>query len=404
MINLHSHARRLGAFALFGIISATTSGCWLFEKKKDDSKSIAAGGASTATDVGDVIMVGEVGSMTGSEATFGTSTHNGIELAFKEINDAGGINGKKLQVKALDDQGKPDEAATAVTKLITQDKVVAILGEVASSRSMAMAPIAQSYKIPMITPSSTNPKVTELGDHIFRVCFIDPFQGTVMAKFALETLVIKKAAILRDVKNDYSIGLADFFKETFTKGGGQVVVDQSYSAGDMDFKSQLTAIRAAAPDVIFVPGYYTEVGLIARQAKELGISAPLLGGDGWDSPKLQEIGGEALNGSFFSNHYSAEDQSPVVQNFIQSYKAAYGTVPDALAAMGYDAAKVLADAMKRAKSLATQDITDAIAATKNFQGVTGIITLDEKRNAVKSAVVLKVEANGFKYQTTVKPL
>lgn len=351
----------------------------------------------------DTLLIGEVGSMTGNDATFGTSTHNGIELALKEINGQGGVKGKKLQVVSLDDQGKPEEAATAVTKLITQDKVAAILGEVASSRSLAMAPIAQNNKIPMISPSSTNPKVTEMGDYIFRVCFIDPFQGTVMARFAMKDLKAKKVAILRDVKNDYSVGLANFFIETFKKNGGEIVIDQSYSAGDVDFKSQLTAIRSKKPDAIFVPGYYTEVGLIARQARELGVKAPLMGGDGWDSPKLNEIGGAAMNNSYFSNHYSAEDKSPKVQEFIKKYKEAYGIVPDSLAAMGYDAALVLADAMKRAKSLKSSDIRDAIAKTTNFSGVTGKITINPERNAVKSAVILKVENGNFKYLTTINP-
>jgi len=366
-----------------------------------------AGGAEGASQggapAGDVIKIGEVGSMTGNEATFGTSTHQGIELAVNQINAAGGIKGKKVQVISLDDQGKPDEAATAVTKLITQNGVSAILGEVASSRSMAMAPIAQHHKIPMITPSSTNPKVTELGDHIFRVCFIDPFQGTVMAKFAHETLKVRKVAILRDVKNDYSVGLSNFFAETFKKLGGEILVDQSYSAGDIDFKSQLTAIRAKAPEAIFVPGYYTEVGLIARQARELGLKVPLLGGDGWDSPKLTEIGGKAMDGNYFSNHYSAENQAPNIQDFIAKFKAAYGAVPDGLAAAGYDAAKVLFDAMNRAKTLSSQDVRDAIAQTRNYQGVTGNITINEKRDAVKSAVVLKVENGQMKYQTTINP-
>jgi branched-chain amino acid transport system substrate-binding protein len=351
----------------------------------------------------DFILIGEVGSMTGSEATFGTSTHNGIELAIRQINAAGGVKGKKLKVISLDDQGKNEEAATAVTKLITQDKVVAILGEVASSRSIAMAPIAQEHKVPMITPSSTNPKVTELGDYIFRVCFLDPFQGTVMARFAADTLKVKKVAVLRDIKSDYSVGLADFFSDTFKKSGGEIVVDQSYSSGENDFKAQLTAIRAKDPEAIFVPGYYTEVGLIARQAKELGIKAPLMGGDGWDSPKLKEIGGEAIDGSYFSNHYSEENKSPVVQEFIARYKEAFNVVPDGLAAMGYDAAKVLVDAMNRAGSTESKALRDAIAATKDFPGVTGKITIDAKRNAVKSAVVLKVENTGFKYQTTIDP-
>lgn len=348
------------------------------------------------------ILIGEVGSLTGSEATFGISNKQGLALAIEEINAAGGVKGKTLKVITLDDQSKPEEAAIAVNKLITQNKVTAILGEVASSRSLAMAPIAQKAKVPMVTPSSTNPKVTEQGDYIFRVCFIDPFQGTVMAKFAHEKLKAKKVAILRDVKNDYSVGLADFFAETFKKSGGEIVIDQSYSAGDIDFKAQLTSIKGKAPDAIFVPGYYTEVGLIARQARELSLNVPMLGGDGWDSPKLFEIGGSALNGSYFSNHYSVEDKAPHVQSFIANFKKKYGAVPDGLAAMGYDAALVLADAMKRTQNLTGEEIRNELAKTKDFQGVTGKITIDEKRNAIKSAVVLKVDNGDFKYQTTIQ--
>jgi branched-chain amino acid transport system substrate-binding protein len=365
-------------------------------------KDASAPAAAQPADSGE-ILVGEVGSMTGSEATFGTSTHQGIELAINEANSAGGVKGKKLRVISVDDQGKPEEAATAVTKLINQDKVAAILGEVASSRSLAMAPIAQSNKIPMITPSSTNPKVTEQGDYIFRVCFIDPFQGSVMAKFAVEDLKTKNVAIMRDVKSDYSLGLADFFKATLEKMGGKVIAEQSYSSGDLDFKAQLTAIRGKKPDAIFVPGYYTEVGLIGRQARELGIKVPLLGGDGWDSPKLKEIGGKSMDNTYFSNHYSSEDKSPHVQQFIANFKQAYGVVPDGLAAMGYDAAKVLIDSMNRAKSVAAADLRDAIASTKDYPGVTGKITINEKRDAVKSAVVLKVANGDFRYHSTINP-
>jgi branched-chain amino acid transport system substrate-binding protein len=349
------------------------------------------------------IKIGEVGSMTGSEATFGISTHEGLQLAIKEQNAKGGIKGKKIELISLDDQGKPEEAAVATTKLITQDKVAAIVGEVASSRSLAMAPIAQKNKIPMVSPSSTNPKVTEVGDYIFRVCFIDPFQGAVMAKFAGETLKAKKVAILRDVKSDYSVGLSNFFAEAFKSTGGEIVVDQSYSSGEVDFNSQLTSIRAKKPDAIFVPGYYTEVGLIAKQARKLGIKVPLLGGDGWDSEKLYEIGGKALNNGFFSNHYSQDDQSPAVQNFIKSYKAAYNKVPDGLAAMGYDAGMVLFAAMERGKTLSAADTRDALAATKDFQAVTGKITIDSKRNASKPAVVLEVKDGKFLYKSTVNP-
>lgn len=363
------------------------------------TKKEGSGGASQ-----NEIVIGEVGSLTGNDATFGTSTRDGIDLAVKQINASGGVKGKKLRVIVLDDQGKPEEAATAVTKLITQDKVSAILGEVASTRSLAMAPIAQTHKVPMVTPSSTNPEVTQKGDYIFRVCFIDPFQGMVMAKFAANSLKVKTAAVLRDVKNDYSVGLSNFFTESFKKLGGQIVIDQSYSSGDADFKSQLTSIKSKNPDIIYVPGYYTEVGLIARQAKELGIKAPLLGGDGWDSTKLTEIGGAALNGSFFSNHYTPDDKSAVVQKFITEYKQDFsGQVPDGLAAMGYDSAIVLADAMKRAKSFSGEDIKAALAETKDFQAVTGKITIDKNRDASKSAVVIEIKDGKFVYKETINP-
>ncbi len=349
------------------------------------------------------ILIGQFGSLTGNEATFGVSTDRGIQLAFSEINATGGIKGKQLKLITLDDQGKAEEAAQVVTRLIAQNKVVAILGEVASSRSLAAAPIAQQNQIPMITPSSTNPKVTEVGDYIFRVCFIDPFQGTVMAKFAVENLSAKKIAILRDVKSDYSVGLANFFTETLKKLGGEIVADLSYQGGDVDFKAQLTEIKGKSPDAIFVPGYYTEVGLIARQARQLDIVVPLLGGDGWDSSKLFEIGQEAINGSYFSNHYTNESQEPMVLEFIKKFKEKFNEIPDGLAAMGYDAAKVLIAAIQNAKEITPQMIRDEIAKTRDFQMVTGKITLDEHRNAVKSAVVVKVDGVNFRYVTTVNP-
>ena len=354
--------------------------------------------------VGDEIIIGEYGSMTGSESTFGVSTDKGIKMAVEEANEKGGVKGKKLRVIVYDDQGKADEAVTTVTKLITQDKATIILGEVASSRSIAAGAVAQRFKIPMVSPSSTNPKVTELGDYIFRVCFIDPFQGSVMAKFAINNLKLKKSAIFRDIKSDYSVGLANYFIEEYKKLGGEIVSDVAYSSGDLDFKSQLTAIKSKKPEIIFVPGYYTEVGLIARQARELNLKAVLLGGDGWDSEKLTEIGGKAIEDGYFSNHYSPEDQNPVVQNFVNRYKSKFGEVPNGLAAMGYDAAIVSIDAMNRATELTPKAIRDALAQTKNFQGVTGIITINEERNAVKPAVVLKVTGpQQLKYVTTINP-
>ncbi|RYZ76535.1 MAG: ABC transporter substrate-binding protein [Proteobacteria bacterium] len=363
----------------------------------------AAGGSASATGSSNEILVGEFGSFTGGEATFGISTSNGIKMAFEEANAKGGVKGKKLVLKSLDNQGKAEEAASAVTRLINQDHVTAILGEVASSRSLAAAPIAQQNKIPMITPSSTNPKVTEVGNYIFRVCFIDPFQGTVMAKFANDNLKAKKVAILRDVKSDYSVGLADYFQKKFKELGGDIVMDTSFQSGDIDFKAQLTQIKATKPDAIYVPGYYTEVGLIARQARQLGITAPLLGGDGWDSSKLFEIGGSAINGNYFSNHYTTESTDPAVQDFIKKYKEKYGETPDALAALGYDAAKVLIAAMERTADLKPDQIRDEIAKTKDFSVVTGKITMDANRNAVKPAVIVKVDGNVNRYVTTIAP-
>lgn len=367
------------------------------------TKKTASDGTSGSTSSVGHIVVGEVGSFTGDTATFGISTHQGIELATKELNASGGLLGKQVAIVKYDNQGKEEEAATATNRLINQDKVVAILGEVASRRSKAMAPIAQSHKIPMVSPSSTNPEVTLIGDYIFRVCFIDPFQGAVMARFAFDNLKAKKIAVLRDVGQDYSVGLADAFVDTFKKLGGEIVADLSYTEKDVDFKAQLTSMRSLKPDALFVPGYYTQVGLIARQARELGLKIPLMGGDGWDSPKLFEIGGKALDGSYISNHYSPDDKAELVQNFIQRYKEAYGSVPDGLAAQGYDAALVLFDAIKRAGSVEPKAIRDALAATKDFQGVTGKISIDDKRNAMKPAVVLKIEDGKFKYVTSINP-
>jgi branched-chain amino acid transport system substrate-binding protein len=349
------------------------------------------------------IRIGEFASLTGSQATFGISNDEGMRLALDEANAAGGVNGKKLVVTSVDDQGKPEVAAVGVTKLITQDQVQVVIGEVASSLSLAAAPICQSRQIPMISPSSTNPKVTQVGDYIFRVCFIDPFQGQVMADFALTNLKAKTAAVFRDQKSDYSMGLADYFIKRFQEKGGTIVTDQSYVQGDIDFKSQLTTIREKTPDVIFVPGYYTEVGLMAKQARELGIKVPLMGGDGWDSPKLYEIGGKALDGCYRSDHFTTDSVDPKVQAFIKKYQDRYKHVPDALATLAYDATGVLVAALKQAKSLSSADIRDAIASTKDYPGVTGRISLNLDRNAVKAAVVLKIQDGKASYVTTVNP-
>jgi branched-chain amino acid transport system substrate-binding protein len=349
------------------------------------------------------IVVGHFGSMTGADATFGQSTDDGIRLAIDEANAAGGINGKQIKLVTMDTQGKSEEAAAVVTRLIEQHRVMAVLGEVASGRSLAAAPIAQSKKVPMISPSSTNPKVTEVGDFIFRVCFIDPFQGTVMAKFAAESLKVKKVAVLREVSSDYSMGLSDYFIQKFKELGGTIVADLSYQNQDKDFKAQLTQIKSSNPEAIFIPGYYTQVGLIARQARELGIKAPLLGGDGWDSQKLFEIGGEAVNGSYFSNHYSTDSTDPAAVEFMTKFKAKYNRSPDGLSAAGYDAAQVLIAAMKATPELNHKNLRDQLAAIKDFPGATGKITIDSQRNASKSAVVVQVQGTNNKFVTSIDP-
>ena len=292
------------------------------------------------TTTGDIV-VGMYGSLTGDGASFGQSSREGTELAVDEVNAAGGLlGGRKIRLLVEDDQSKPEEASNAVTKLVTQDKVVAVLGEVASRRSLAAAPVSQKYQVPMISPSSTNERVTEVGDYIFRVCFIDPFQGEVLAKFAFNDLKARKVAILKDIQQDYSVGLTDSISKHFTALGGQVLDPVSYSTGDADFRAVLTQVRSQKPDVVFATGYYPEAAIIVRQARELGMKMPILGGDGWVGDALKN-GREALNNTYISNHYSGDNPDPVVQNFVKAYRAKFNREPDAIAALAYDAVKVL---------------------------------------------------------------
>ncbi|HYO52867.1 ABC transporter substrate-binding protein [Archangium sp.] len=393
----------LAAFALFA------AAC---EKKSQPAPSGegAQGGqaAQPATagnppaDTGNILL-GVVTCLTGSQATYGVSTRNGIELAIKEANAAGGVKGRKLEIRVYDDQGKPEESSQAATRLITQDKVVLILGALGSSNSLAMTDKVQAAKVPMITPSSTNPTVTEKGDYVFRTCFTDPFQGFVMAKFARENLKVDQVAILQDNKSAYSIGLTDVFTRKFTEMGGKITTTESFSQGDTDFRAQLTAIKKKKPQAIYVPAYYSEVGVIGRQARELGLTVPMMGSDGWDSEKLFELAGNTLDGSYFSNHYSKDNPDPKVQKFIADYRAAYSGEPDALAALAYDGAKVAIAALEKAKDLSGPALRDEIAQTKGFTGVTGVITLDENRNPVKSAVILKIANGKTEFVTTVNP-
>ncbi len=364
------------------------------------------GGAAVAAE--DAILIGHYGSLTGSEATFGQSTSNGIRLALKEFNAAGGLNGRKVELKEYDTRGDAGEAKLAVERLVKSDKVACVIGEVASKLSLAGGPVCQQAGVPMITPSSTNPKVTQIGDYVFRVCFIDPFQGYAGAKFAFDDLKARSAAVLVDQAQAYAVGLAEEFTKNFEKMGGKVATRQSYTGGAQDFTAQLTGIRTAKPDVIYIPGYYTDVGNIALQARRLGLTQPLLGGDGWDSEQLAKIAKDAIEGCYYTNHYAPDQPDARVQDFIKAYRAQFGSTPDGLAALGYDAAKILFDSMKRAGGTNASALRDAIAATRQFPGVTGDITINKNRDADKSAVVVEMAVPDGKelpeprYRQTVK--
>jgi branched-chain amino acid transport system substrate-binding protein len=358
--------------------------------------------AQTADAQGD-IPVGVYGALTGDQAAFGTATVQGVRLAADEINAAGGVLGRKIRLHVEDDQGRPDEAASVVTKLITMNDVIAVIGENSSSQSLAAAPIAQDKGVPMISPSSTNPAVTEKGDYIFRVCFTDPHQGKALASFVRTQLKLDNAAILVDRKNDYSVGLANVFRREFEAAGGKIAVEQSYSGGDTEFRPQLTTIRAARPQALFIPGFYTDVGQIAIQARDLGLDVPLVGGDGWDSPVVIEIGGKAVEGSYFSDHYFVGDTRPVVQTFVAEYRKRYNRNPEANAALGYDALKIFAQAMGRAGSTDRKAIRDQIAATKDYQGVSGTISMGADRNPVKPVAMIKIENGQMNFAGWITP-
>jgi branched-chain amino acid transport system substrate-binding protein len=351
----------------------------------------------------ETIKIGEFGSLSGDNASFGTSQNNGVQMAVEEINAAGGVLGKKIDLTVEDNMTKQGETTTIARKLISQDHVVAIIGEVASSKTLEAAPIAQAAKIPLIATAATNPKVTQTGDYVFRVCFTDDFQAVVIARFVLEKLKQKNIAFMTDVKQDYSVGLTNIAKDYLAKNGGNIVKEQSYSSGDKDFRAQLTDLKSANPDVIIITGYYPEASLIAKQARQFGIKATLVGGDGWDGSSLIPVGGKAIEGAFFSNHFSTEDKSPLVQDFVKKYKQKYNAVPDAFAALGYDATKLLADAIKRAGSTESDKIRAAIQDTEGFPGVSGKITIGKDRNAVKSAVILTIKDGALKYAETIEP-
>jgi branched-chain amino acid transport system substrate-binding protein len=338
----------------------------------------------------DSIRIGEIDPLIGALATFGQSCHSGIQLAVEEINNNGGVIGKKIKLITEDDFSQSEVAEASARKLIHIDKVISILCEIASSKSRAAAPIAQAEKIPMITPASTNPDVTKIGDHIFRTCFIDPAQGEAMANFAVKTLHAKRAAIIIDVKQDYCMSLAQSFQEKIGKSDCLLVGEVPYGTGDTDFTNILLTLRDVHPDVIYVPGYHEEVKRIVIQMRKLGFTVPVLGGDGWDSPELTLGAKQEFNNTYFTNHFSSEDSTPAVQTFVEKYKLRYRKDPDNMAALGYDAANVLADAIKRAQCEDQKKIRDAIASTKDFPGVTGNITINADRNAVKPITILRI--------------
>lgn len=388
---------KLFTLMVAGVIACSLmAGCGGGEKKK-----AAAGG--------DTIKVGANLEMSGNSASFGQSSVTGAKLAFDQVNAKGGVLGKKIEFIAADNKSEPSEATNAMQKLITKDKVVAIIAPDTSSAAIAAGQVNTAAKVLAITAMGTNPRVT-VGDDgktkefMFRACFIDPFQGPVMSNFAKSTLKAQKVAILIDNSSDYAKGLAQFFEEDWKKNGGTIVGKEGYLQKDTDFKATLTKINAAKPDMIYIPGYYQEVGMIIKQAREMGYKGPICGGDSWDSPSLPEIAGKAnLNNTYFSSMYSPDDTSPLNKQFVADYEKAYKAKPNVFAALTYDAALLIADAIKRAGSADPVKIKDAMAATKGFEGVSGTVTFDAKHNPVKSAVIIGFKDGAQVFKGKVNP-
>lgn len=365
-------------------------------------------GSGSGGSKGDVIKVGANLELTGGVASYGQSILEGVELALEEINKDG-IDGKKIELVKVDNKSEGSESTNAALKLMTQDKVSAIIGAATSGNSIAQIELAQKNKIPVITPTGTNPDLTfkdeKLNDFIFRTCFIDPFQGDVAANFASNELNVKNAAIYLDSSSDYSKGLAAAFEKQFTANGGTIVGKEAFVAKDTDFRATLTRLKSKKPDFIFVPGYYEEVGLIVKQAREAGLDVPFMGGDGWDSPTLVEIAGkEALNNTFITNHYSSGDPDEKIQTFVKAFGDKYsGKSPDAFNALGYDTAYLLADAIKRAGSGDSEKIKEALEETKDLALITGNFKLDDKHNPIKSATILEFVDGAQKFKTKIDP-
>lgn len=339
----------------------------------------------------DPIKIGHLASLTGAEATFGQSCDRGVNMAAEERNGKGGVLGRPIEIVVVDTQSKNQEVNNSMFKLIQQDKVVAVVGEIASSNTIAAAPAAQRFKVPLVTPGSTNPEVTKKGDYIFRICYTDDYQGAVMARFSHKRLNSKSAALITDQASAYSINLSKIFKQEFEKLGGKVVAEVSYKKTDSDYNAQINQALQAKPDLLVLTGYYTNVGNIAQTARKAGFDGPMVGGDGWDSEELYKVGGKALDNTYFTNHYTPDDPNPRIQEFIAKYQSKYGGVPDAMAILGYDAAMVVFDAIERANSTEGSKVRDALAATKDFPGLSGNVTIDKDRNAQKGIVVVGVK-------------
>jgi branched-chain amino acid transport system substrate-binding protein len=393
----HALPSVLAVLALIG-----SSGC---EKKQAAPAASQSGAPSNTQPTTGPLVIGTVGALTGPEAHYGGESQNGAQLAVEEVNAAGGVQGRQLVLRSYDSQSRPEEAVNAMTRLVTQDRALFVVGENQSSLSLAMAPAAAQGQVPMIAPSSTNPRVTtEGGPYVFRVCFTDTFQGELLARFARETLKAERVAVLVDQKSDYALGLAKVFGTRFGALGGKIVAEETYSKGDTDFRSQLTRAKAAQPEVLFIPGYYSDVGPMARQARELGMKAKLLGGDGWDSgERLGQLGGSAVEGALYSTHFAADNPGGRVQDFIAKYKARFGHVPDALGALGYDAARVGIDALRRSGGVGGPALREQIARTRDFDGITGRITLGPDRDAVKPAIIVKLHDGKPVFTAEVSP-
>lgn len=388
---------------LVPLLAALALGALACERKAPPAAPPAPQAApqpQSATGAGS-IFIGTLGSLTGSEASFGTVVRDGIQFAVEEVNAAGGVKGRKVELRSYDTQGRIEESVAAAQRLLAQDRVALILGDVTSSGSLAIAEAVQAARVPMVTPSATHPDVTKKGDYIFRTCFIDPFQGGAMARFARENLELDRVAVLHDARNASSLGLSEAFQDAFKKLGGTVVAVETYSKGDTDYRAPLLSVKKAKPQALYLPGFYSEVGVIARQARELGMTQPLLGGDGWESDRIFELAGGALEGAYYSSHYAEDNPAPELQRFISAFRARYGRSPEAASALGYDAAKVALAAMERAPSLSGPSIRDALVATKDFPGATGTLSLDANRNPVKPAVILTIRDGRRKFAAAV---